>query len=86
MDREVDMALSEIDTQELAAVGRALARVVRVFRQHGVRMFGAAQAAVVVGQAHIEHLQALLQSRLQQGALAFGEVCHGAISGNRCGP
>jgi DnaK suppressor protein len=27
MDREVDMALSEIDTQELAAVGRALARV-----------------------------------------------------------
>jgi DnaK suppressor protein len=27
MDREVDMALSEIDTQELAAVGRALDRV-----------------------------------------------------------
>jgi len=27
MDREVDMALSEIDTQELAAVGRALTRV-----------------------------------------------------------
>jgi len=27
MDREVDMALSEIDTQDLAAVGRALARV-----------------------------------------------------------
>ena len=27
MDREVDMALSEIDIQDLAAVGRALARV-----------------------------------------------------------
>jgi len=27
MDREVDMALSEFDTQDLAAVGRALARV-----------------------------------------------------------
>jgi DnaK suppressor protein len=27
MDREVDMALSDIDTQELVAVGRALKRV-----------------------------------------------------------
>lgn len=27
MDREVDMALSDIDTQELAAIGRALQRV-----------------------------------------------------------
>jgi len=27
MDREVDMALSDIDTQELAAIGRALLRV-----------------------------------------------------------
>lgn len=27
MDREVDMALSDIDTQELAAIGRALERV-----------------------------------------------------------